>query len=768
MDFYESIGQINKKALFRPPSHIALQVSKTGIRFCRYSFVFLIFLGSFFVFGAGKASITTYYVDSSIADTYVASSTPDFTTYNPITFSTTTGSASVFKTIADINAFSTLQPDDQVLFRKGQIWREQLNVPASGTSGHPITFGAYGSGANPIISGSNLASSGWTQAASNKLVYLTSGTSTSVPSDWNSSINSIETIGGGGAGHDGNSSANKGAGAPPAGGAAAGGAAAGGAPAGRRSPRPKLGLGARIAAVALLTGLAGAVQPGFLPLVALVGVGFALSTVLAGPRTAGLRAAGVALAGTAGAFALLLPWDLGWLPPNGEWATFTGVNPGGPPLRLAALLRFQTGPLGAAPLGYALLVAAVLPLLIGRDWRAAWAVRFSVLALVAFGLAWAGQHAALGIVWPPVDMLLVPAAVAIALLVALGIAAFDLDLSGFAFGWRQAASGVAAAATLLACIPVLGAMADGRWHQRRIGFDSVLSWMPEKRADGDFRVLWLGSSGVLPIAGWPVAPGVSYATSRNGPPVLTDRWPATSAGPTRLLAQAVTLATNNQTTDLGHLLAPMGVRYLVVVERPAPLESKATLSRPIPPSLRNGLESQLDLRRIDRSGAMTIYENDAWAPIRSQISDRAAAAAATDDPRVARSVDLHGALPVLPSTQGPTSAAGNLPGGADIAVAEAPSGHWHLSVGGRAAAGRPGFGSSTLYATTVGGHGALGYETPLGWRVGLLVEALLWIGALAVVVLGRRRPRQTTGAPVSVTVMPERVAEPLIEVGAPS
>ena len=96
-----------------------------------------------------------YYVDSSITDTYVASATPDFTTYNPVTFETTGGTDLVYKTIADVNA-CTFVPDDIIYFRKGQTWREQLTVPSSGTSGHPITFGAYGTGVNPIISGADL------------------------------------------------------------------------------------------------------------------------------------------------------------------------------------------------------------------------------------------------------------------------------------------------------------------------------------------------------------------------------------------------------------------------------------------------------------------------------------------------------------------------------------------------------------------------------------------------------------------------------------
>jgi parallel beta-helix repeat protein len=46
--------------------------------------------------------------------------------------------------------------DDNILLRKGQTFREQLTVPFSGTSGHPLTFGAYGTGAPPIITGFNV------------------------------------------------------------------------------------------------------------------------------------------------------------------------------------------------------------------------------------------------------------------------------------------------------------------------------------------------------------------------------------------------------------------------------------------------------------------------------------------------------------------------------------------------------------------------------------------------------------------------------------
>jgi hypothetical protein len=59
-----------------------------------------------------------------------------------------------WKTITKVNA-SRFSPGDQILFKRGCVWREQLTVPSSGSAGNPIIFGAYGTGNKPVISGAN-------------------------------------------------------------------------------------------------------------------------------------------------------------------------------------------------------------------------------------------------------------------------------------------------------------------------------------------------------------------------------------------------------------------------------------------------------------------------------------------------------------------------------------------------------------------------------------------------------------------------------------
>ena len=65
-----------------------------------------------------------------------------------------------FSTIAQVNAVS-FEPGDKILFNKGETFTGTLICNASGTANTPITYGAYGRGANPIISGFTTIESGW-------------------------------------------------------------------------------------------------------------------------------------------------------------------------------------------------------------------------------------------------------------------------------------------------------------------------------------------------------------------------------------------------------------------------------------------------------------------------------------------------------------------------------------------------------------------------------------------------------------------------------
>lgn len=91
------------------------------------------------------ASATDYYVSSSGNDSNNGLST-----------------ASPWRTIDKINSiFSTLNPGDRILFRRGDTFYGSIIIAKSGVSGSPITLGSYGTGDKPVITGFTTLS-GWT------------------------------------------------------------------------------------------------------------------------------------------------------------------------------------------------------------------------------------------------------------------------------------------------------------------------------------------------------------------------------------------------------------------------------------------------------------------------------------------------------------------------------------------------------------------------------------------------------------------------------
>ncbi len=55
-----------------------------------------------------------------------------------------------WRTVGKVNGLN-FSAGDSILFKRGEIWRETLIVPSSGSANNPIVFGAYGSGAKPVF-----------------------------------------------------------------------------------------------------------------------------------------------------------------------------------------------------------------------------------------------------------------------------------------------------------------------------------------------------------------------------------------------------------------------------------------------------------------------------------------------------------------------------------------------------------------------------------------------------------------------------------------
>ena len=490
-----------------------------------------------------------------------------------------------------------------------------------------------------------------------------------------------------------------------------------------------------VLALGFVTALAGSVAPVVVAVVLLLGAGLALGGVIGVNPRGGLRLLGTAVVGAVIAVVLHLPWALDFLLPGSTLESFTGGSNGIETSDLSALLRFDTGPLGGGPIGWCFLVAAALPLLIARGERHTWAVRGWTVAVASFAIAWVAQRGTLDVPLPALEVLLVPAAAGLALSAAMGVAAFEVDLPGYRFGWRQIASGLAGVAVVVAVVPVLGASFDGRWSMPSGDHNRSLGFIDDENDTESFRVLWIGDPDALPLDGWTLDEDLSYGTTDQGSPTLENLWVGTDEGRTGLIGDAVDLALTGQTARLGRLLAPMGIRYVIVPERlaPSPFSDDPI---PVPARLTSTLAGQLDLEPLDVPAGLTVYRNQAALPMRAELP------ASVDVPTgggVASvlPLDLSGATSVLPDEDGRLHWSGELAGDSTVLVAASSADGWELEVDGESVDQIKPFGWATGFEVASGGDATLRFRTP-PLRYGVLaLEAIAWLWLLRVLVRQR-------------------------------
>jgi hypothetical protein len=339
------------------------------------------------------------------------------------------------------------------------------------------------------------------------------------------------------------------------------------------------------------------------------------------------------------------------------------------------------------------------------------------------------------------EALLAPAAIGLALATAVGPVAFEIDLPDFHFGWRQVVAGAAVVAGIVGLVPLAIGVVNGRWRAPVEGFDTLLSFLEDEQAEGPFRVLWLGDPAVLPVAGRELRPGVGYGTSDEGLPLVRDRWVAAPAGPSTLIADVVEVAEARETSRVGRLLAPMGIRYIIVPEDAAP----GMPGRHPVPDLVGVLAEQLDLVRVDVDPEIHVFRNAAWVPERAVV---AAGTLPMDDEgggyiELANAQPLVGATPILLDSREYATWTGELTAG-DVYVAAAESEQWDLRLDDtdepveRSRA----YDWANGFRVGASGPATLRFDTPSWYQALLGVQQLLWLIALGVLRAAAIRRRE--------------------------
>jgi hypothetical protein len=255
-------------------------------------------------------------------------------------------------------------------------------------------------------------------------------------------------------------------------------------------------------------------------------------------------------------------------------------------------------------------------------------------------------------------------------------------------------------------------------------------------------VLWVGDPETLTVDAWRIAPGLAYGTSRNGLGRLIDQWAPTRPGASGVVGDAIKVALNGRTTQLGHLLGPMGVRYVVVPRRVGP---KAPGRVILSPSLdiAGAMAEQVDFLQRDATNDVAIFENAAWVPARAALTATQAAnvAAAGKGLRAAGDNELAGVGRALGHKNSDYSFAGKVKSGSGVFFAETPSARWHLRVGGRSAPRDPAFGFGSVYVAPRTGTATLRYSTSVLRWLSLVLELAVWVVVIRAAVEWRRSTR---------------------------
>ncbi|MFT7648823.1 MAG: GT2 family glycosyltransferase [Candidatus Poriferisodalaceae bacterium] len=512
----------------------------------------------------------------------------------------------------------------------------------------------------------------------------------------------------------------------------------------------------------LLMAVIAAFEPLIVVLVPMIAVVLVIVSILSGNAVLPLRAVLLSLVSAGIAAVLHLPWLLQFTSLDDFITQLVGRPSAPAPLELHRLLRFESGPWGGHGFGWAPLIVAAVPLVIARDQRMVGAVRAWGMCIAGFGGAWVTANG-----WteglfsqelPVAEMLLVLAAVGVAWAAASGFAAFENDVPRFGFGWRQMAIGIGVVALAGSIGPSVLGTADGRWRTPTNDLVASLRLIDDRDAGPSYRVLWIGAAEVMPLDGWEVVDGVLAGSSVRGFPDVRQQWAGPYDGSQQRLVQTVRLGLEGETARLGRLLAPMGVRYVVVVQRATPSFSDG-LERPASASLLAAMSSQLDMRPVATDPSVLVFENDAWMSSRAQFETALPDVSQLDEPAELVVTDLTAGIPVLTDRRSSTEHWGQMSDD-PVLVAENFDEGWTLTVEGQTVEPSQAFGWAMSFDPPAGGLATLSFARPRSVTFLLVLQTAMWLLAarIAIAEQGRRgflRRRQVNADSVEIVEAPE-------------
>ena len=528
--------------------------------------------------------------------------------------------------------------------------------------------------------------------------------------------------------------------------------------------RAELGLrGAKqtqlLATAVLFAAVVFAFVPTFLAIVVWVAIAWIIGGFIAQANLRQAIAVGrIVVALVVGALVLNAPWVSQFA--NAQWMDHFIGNQAASVQRVGftQLARFDGGLLRFGVIALGLYIPVFVSVVVTRSNTFIWATRSLSLVVLSGMLIVAIDANVVNIAAPSFGQLSAIVACGLALGAgALASFVFDDELT-LAYRWWKPVVACAVVASFVGALPAVSMAVGGSWNQSKTAIADLYTQMQDNPPEGDYNVVYVGRSEVLPVSSLRVSDEVAFAVADDGELTMRDRW----VKPNDLssnVESALHAIIWRETVRGGRLLAPLAVRYVVVPQIDGG-ESTIEKPLPLPEDLLAALSTQLDFRRVYLASDLVIYENMAWVPSLSILDDNSSALSKQAGDEVLLSSELKSTMPI--ARVGDVASVATEVGASTVHLAVPFSNQLRLDVAGADVQPRVAFGGTTAFDVSDGGPATLKYKTPISQYLFIVVQSLLWLLVMvAVFDIGRIQRRISQARNREVIVVGDQVSPAL-------
>jgi hypothetical protein len=445
------------------------------------------------------------------------------------------------------------------------------------------------------------------------------------------------------------------------------------------------------------------------------------------------------LVGVVGAFVLHSPWSGEFF--VADWLNkVIGRHPGAAEqVGMLNLSRLDGGLWAIGALALGLYAPTFISIVVARAQMVVWSTRALLMVVLTGAVLILDDSGTINLSLPETGLMLS--------IVACGLALGAATLANIMFdetaiqpnGLWKSLGALSLVAASVGMVPAITGVVDGRWGQPETTLAQLLTQLPTNPASGDYNVVFVGRSEVLPMAGKTINDAIAFAVSDDGELTLRDHWMPISSSLDDSVGSAFNAVISDQTVRAGRLLAPLAIRYIVV---PIVDGGASTVERPLPApdGLLASLSAQLDFRRVYTANDLVIFENVAYIPSLAVVDENTSLVSQQAGSEVLLSSQLTSVSPLARS--GDVESVPSLIGVGTVHAAVPFDDGLALDIQGVKVKARVAFGGTSAFDLPIEGVARLTFDTPFLHFVLVAFQALLWaVVVIALFDLGRFKRR---------------------------